>query len=293
MAAFVAPAMKLWTLTRPGQFLYTAFMNLIKLQHPLAARERDDDLSLESADVSMMIGYCLCGGFVVPVILPLSFLWSLFHLYVFHHAGVCGVGRVNDAKPTIAGTRLCLVLGLTNIMWFYAETDLHGKAVVLIGVPLMAIAAMALERFHPALESRWACLVTSSSSVVVRKSDLEPTSGDAVDDASGGGMNTFFMEGGIDLALDALKRPAGSPSSRMGAPPPPLDGEHVPHGVALYDVDGDSDQHVGWAMKSRRYSGRDSAGTPLDEGQGRQGNLEGSGEASSTYKEGKGVVVMV
>ena len=36
--------------------------------------------------------------------------------------GLFGVERVNDAKPTVAGNQVCLLIGLIFIMWFLAAS---------------------------------------------------------------------------------------------------------------------------------------------------------------------------
>jgi len=111
----------------------------------------------------MLLEYCLVLGFAVPVILPLTCLTVVLHLAVFHRATQHGVKLKMDAKPSSLYLQGSLLLGCALIMWLFLENDLHGQMLVVVGMPAMFLAAVALDKAVPLSEAPWAWLVHGPS----------------------------------------------------------------------------------------------------------------------------------
>jgi len=116
--------------------------------------------------VTMLLEYCLVLGFAVPVILPLTCLTVVLHLAVFHRATQHGFKLKMDAKPSSQYLQGSLLLGCALVMWFFLENDLHGQMLVVVGMPAMFLAAVALDKAVPLSEAPWAWLVTQEGPVV-------------------------------------------------------------------------------------------------------------------------------
>ena len=98
----------------------------------------------------MLLEYCLVLGFVVPVILPLAWCTFVLHLAVFYRANISGsaVKLVMDTKPSSLYLHGSLMVGCALMMWFFVENDLHGQTLLVVGIPVMFLAASACISEH-------------------------------------------------------------------------------------------------------------------------------------------------
>jgi len=165
-AAFVSPVLALAIQTQLARDIKRGCKNLLTCKAWSAPREDTIDLSVEIAGLTMMFEYCLVLGFVVPIIIPLTWITFVLHLAVFYRATQHGFELKMDAKPSSGYLRLSLVCGCALIMWFFFENNLHGQMLVGVGMPLMALAAVGLDKAMPLSEAPWAWLVYAPSGSV-------------------------------------------------------------------------------------------------------------------------------
>jgi len=157
-AAFFSPVLALAIQTQLARNIKRGCKNLLTCKSWSAPREATIDLSVMIASVTMLLEYCLVLGFAVPVILPLTCLTFVLHLAVFHRATQHGFQLKMDAKPSSLYLQGSLLLGCVLIMWFFLENDLHGQMLVVVGMPAMFLAAVALDKAVPLSEAPWAWL---------------------------------------------------------------------------------------------------------------------------------------
>ena len=156
-AAFISPFLAHAAQSQVALHLKKGFLNLASGKGWASPRITTVDVSVEIAGIVMLLEYCVVLGFVVPVILPLTALTIVAHLAVFHYATQLGHKLEMDAKPSTIHLRGSAVLGYALITWFFIENDLYGQELVAVGMPVLALAAMGLERAFPVTQSPWAC----------------------------------------------------------------------------------------------------------------------------------------
>jgi len=98
---------------------------------------------VELAFVLMFVEYILALGFLMPLLLPLCALGLTLNTAVYHMAvEKLNLPVINAARPSsyLKYLYISRALGITLTILFYMESDLHGKLLVCIGMPLSAIA---------------------------------------------------------------------------------------------------------------------------------------------------------
>jgi len=169
-AAFSSPVLALAIQTQFAQNIKQGCKNLLTCKSWSAPGEATIDLSVEIASVTMLLEYCLVLGFAAPIILPLTCLTFVLHLAVFHRATQHGFQLKMDAKPSSLYLQGSLLLGCALIVWFFLENDLHGQMLVVVGMPAMFLAAVALDKAVPLSEAPWAWLVAQEGPLHFRAS---------------------------------------------------------------------------------------------------------------------------
>jgi len=96
----------------------------------------------ELAFIMLFVEQVLCFGFVAPLLLPLAAIGLALNTAVYH----CGVHKLGlpvkyGVNPSLKVLYLARAEGLAFVIWFFLDNDLHGKLLVVIGVPLCACAA--------------------------------------------------------------------------------------------------------------------------------------------------------
>jgi len=140
--AFLSPFVALMLQTELIRALKRGGKNIVGFKAWSTPREREDkiELNIETVGLVALLDKCLVLGFTVPVMFPLSFIAVLMHYATLHQAISKGFEQVQEQRPFMGHLRHSVWMGCALVMWFFAENDLHGKMLVLVGVPIMGLA---------------------------------------------------------------------------------------------------------------------------------------------------------
>jgi len=95
---------------------------------------------VELAFILMFVEYILSLSFLLPLLLPLIAVGLALNTAVYH----CAVEQlklpvIRAARPSFKYLYISRAMGITFLILFYIDNDLHGKLLVCIGTPLSAI----------------------------------------------------------------------------------------------------------------------------------------------------------
>ena len=185
---------------------------LAKRVHPWLERKvQSRSLDKETASVVMILDIALVAGFHMPVILPLSAVAVYLHACVFRWSVErFEVGLDRDAdRPPLCYLWVSLSMGYALLLWLFVASDLHGKWLVVFGVPAASVASGIIYCY---LRSTVAVQDGVSANAEARQERIECELGERV------GTLTLVENAGSDTALaeDAREDTCTSDLPTMG-----------------------------------------------------------------------------
>lgn len=111
------------------------------------------------AGVIVLLEYCFVLGVMFPITVPLTAITLGCKAIDFKYAMRQGFKPQNNARPSLRYLILSLLLGYALLVWVYMSNDLHGRILVIVGVPFGWLAAWVFEAYYPVSRAPWRWIV--------------------------------------------------------------------------------------------------------------------------------------
>jgi len=136
-SVYLAPLINLLKSTAKGRAAKEWVMHTILRKPDYRASK---SLAREVVGVVMMMELPIILGFSVPIVTLLACLGTTFNAFVFHTVVAhMDVELTDEIKASSYYLWLSLALGCTLPSWMYLENNLHGRWLVVVGMPLSAV----------------------------------------------------------------------------------------------------------------------------------------------------------